>query len=46
MVMVQVVMVQKGSAVLLSLCREIIWFRSCGTISIGTFVGGVVGGQR
>lgn len=43
---VHVVMVQKGSIFLLSLCWEIIWFWSCGTISIGTFISSSIGGQR
>lgn len=46
MMVVHVVMVQKGSIFLLSLCRAIIWFWSCGTISIGTFISSSIGGQR
>ena len=43
---VHVMMVQEGSILLFPLCWAIIWFWSCGTISIGTFVSGNAGGQR
>lgn len=44
MVVKVVVVVEEGTVVLISLCRAFIWFRSCGTISIGTFLSSSIGG--
>lgn len=43
-VVMVVEVVQVDTTIIISLCQAFIWFRSCGTILIGTFISGGVGG--